>query len=113
MVKVTIEKDGEKKEITGEFFAGFAFTKTDETEEHVVHEARTLIYGNTNNKYISCNIAKSIARMLEKMSEDKFEYAVMMIELAELISKETDRVLEEDADEIADAIRGVLKGEKE
>ena len=47
MVKVTIEDDKNKDEITGEFFMGLMLTKEEKTEDSTTYKACAIGTGNT------------------------------------------------------------------
>ena len=62
MVKVTVEKDGEKNkdEITGEFFMGLMLTKEEKTENSTTYKACAIGTGNTCVQDLPNNVAKWI-----------------------------------------------------
>lgn len=58
MVKVTIENDKNKDEITGEFFMGLMLTKEEETEDSTTYKACAIGRGDTCVQDLPNNVAK-------------------------------------------------------
>ena len=60
MVKVTIENDKNKDEITGEFFMGLMLTKEEKTEDSTTYKACAIRTGNTCVQDLPNNVTKWI-----------------------------------------------------
>ena len=60
MVKVTIENDKNKDEVTGEFFMGLMLTKEEKTENSTTYKACAIGTGNTCVQDLPNNVAKWI-----------------------------------------------------
>ena len=58
MVKVMIEDDKNKDEITGEFFMGLMLTKEEKTEDSTTYKACAIGTGNTCVQDLPNNVAK-------------------------------------------------------
>ena len=56
MVKVTIEDDRCKNEITGEFFMGLMITEEEKTEDSTTYKACAIGTGNTPRKSVTAII---------------------------------------------------------
>ena len=108
MVKVTIESDKNKDEITGEFFMGLMLTKEEETEE-----IRAIRTGNTCVQDLPNNVAKWIVTTFGAVYKTKLGYLEAMAELAKRIDAVVNQALKESACAITDETMEELKGEKE
>ena len=113
MVKVTIEDDRCKNEITGEFFMGLMLTKEEETEDSTTYKACTIGRGNTCGQDLPDNVAKWIVNIFGAVYKTKLGYAAAMAELAKRIDNAVNQAIKESACAITDEIMEELKGEKE
>ena len=113
MVKVTIENDKNKDEITGEFFMGLMLTEEEETEDSTTYKACTIGRGNTCGQDLPDNVAKWIVNIFGAVYKTKLGYAAAMAELAKRMDAAVSQTLKESAYAIADEIMEELKGEKE
>lgn len=110
MVKVTIENDKNKDEITGEFFMGLMLTKEEKTEDSTTYKACAIGTGNTCVQDIPNNVAKWIVSTFGAVYKTKLGYAAAMAELAMRIDAAASQTLKESAYAIADEITEELKG---
>lgn len=113
MVKVTIEDDRCKNEITGEFFMGLMLTKEKKTEDSATYKVCAIGTGNTCVQDLPNNVAKWIASVFGAVYKTKLGYVAAMAELAKRIDAAASQALKESAYAIADEITEELKGEKE
>lgn len=111
MVKVTIESDKNKDEITGEFFMGLMLTKEEETEDSTTYKIRAIRTGNTCVQDLPNNVAKWIVNIFGAVYKTKLGYLEAMAELAKRIDAAASQTLKESAYAIADEIMEELKGE--
>ena len=113
MVKVTIEDDKNKDEITGEFFMGLMLTKEEKTEDSTTYKACAIGTGNTCVQDLPNNVAKWIVSFFGSAYKTKLDYVAAMAELAKHMDDAVSQTLKENACTIADEIMEELKGEKE
>ena len=113
MVKVTIENNGNKDEITGEFFMGLMLTKEEETEDSTTYKACAIGRGDTCVQDLPSNIAKWIVSFFGSVYKTKPGYVAAMAELAKRMEAAVNQALKESACAITDEIMEELKGEKE
>lgn len=113
MVKVTIENDRCKNEITGEFFMGLMITEEEKTEDSTTYKACTIGTGNTCMQDLPNNVAKWIVSSFGAVYKTKLGYAAAMAELAKRIDNAVNQAIKESACTITDEIMEELKGEKE
>ena len=113
MVKVTIEHDKNKDEITGEFFMGLMLTKKEKTEDSTTYKVCGIGAGNTCVQDLPNNVAKWIVRTFGAVYKTKLGYAAAMAELAKRIDNAVNQAIKESACTITDEIMEELKGEKE
>lgn len=111
MVKVTIENDKNKDEITGEFFMGLMLTKEEKTEDSTTYKACAIGTGNTCVQDLPNNVAKWIVSTFGTVYKTKLGYVAAMAELAKRINNAVDQEIKESACTIADEIMEELKGE--
>lgn len=111
MVKVTIEDDRCKNEITGEFFMGLMLTKEEETEDSTTYKIRAIRTGNTCVQDLPNNVAKWIVTTFGAVYKTKLGYAAAMVELAKRIDNAVNQAIKESACAITDEIMEELKGE--
>lgn len=111
MVKVTIEDDRCKNEITGEFFMGLMLTKEEETEDSTTYKACTIGRGNTCGQDLPDNVAKWIVNIFGAVYKTKLDHVEAMAELAKHMDAAASQTLKESAYAIADEIMEELKGE--
>lgn len=113
MVKVTIENDKNKNEITGEFFMGLMLTKEEKTEDSATYKACAIGLGNTCVQDLPNNVAKWIVSFFGSVYKTKLDYAAAMAELVKRMNDAVNQEIKESACTIADEIMEELKGEKE
>lgn len=113
MVKVTIENDKNKDEITGEFFMGFMLTKEEKIEDSTTYKACEIGTGNTCVQNLPNNVAKWIVSFFGSVYKTKLDYVAAMAELTKCMDDAVGQALKESACTIADEIMEALKGEKE
>ena len=111
MVKVTIESDKNKDEITGEFFMGLMLTKEEETEDSTTYKIRAIRTGNTCVQDLPNNVAKWIVTTFGAVYKTKLGYLEAMAELAKRIDNAVNQAIKESACAITDEIMEELKGE--
>lgn len=111
MVKVTIEDDKNKDEITGEFFMGIMLTEEEKTEDSTTYKACAIGTGNTCVQDLPNNVAKWIVSSFGSVYKTKLGYLEAMAELAKRIDDAVSQALKESAYAIADEIMEELKGE--
>ena len=113
MVKVTIENDKNKDEITGEFFMGLMLTKEKKTEDSTTYKGCEIRTGNTCMQDLPNNVAKWIVSFFGSAYKTKLDYVAAMAELAKHMDDAVNQALKESACAITDEIMEELKGEKE
>ena len=113
MVKVTIENDKNKDEITGEFFMGLMLTKEEETEDSTTYKACAIGRGDTCVQDFPNNVAKWIVDIFGAVYKTKLDHVAAMAELAKRMEAAVNQALKESACAITDEIMEELKGEKE
>lgn len=113
MVKVTIEDDRCKNEITGEFFMGLMITEEEKTEDSTTYKECEIETGNTCVQDLPSNIAKWIVSFFGSVYKTKPGYVAAMAELAKRIDNAVVQAFKESACAITDEIMKELKGEKE
>ena len=111
MVKVTIENDKNKNEITGEFFMGLMLTKEEKTEDSTTYKACAIGTGNTCVQDLPNNVAKWIVSFFGSAYKTKLDYVAAMVELAKHMDDAVVQAFKEDAYAITDEIMEALKGE--
>lgn len=113
MVKVTIEDDRCKNEITGEFFMGLMITEEEKTEDSTTYKACAIGIGDTCVQDLPNNIAKWIVSFFGSVYKTKPGYVAAMAELVKRMEAAVNQALKESACAITDEIMEELKGEKE
>lgn len=113
MVKVTIENDKNKDEVTGEFFMGLMLTKEEKTEDSTTYKGCEIGTGNTCMQDLPNNVAKWIVSFFGSAYKTKLDYVAAMAELAKHMDDAVNQALKESACAITDEIMEELKGEKE
>ena len=113
MVKVTIENDKNKDEVTGEFFMGLMLTKEEKTENSTTYKACAIGTGNTCVQDLPNNVAKWIVSFFGSAYKTKLDYVAAMAELAKHMDDAVNQAIKESACTITDEIMEELKGEKE
>lgn len=111
MVKVTIENDKNKDEITGEFFMGLMLTEEEKTEDSATYKMCTIGMGNTCAQDLPNNVAKWIVSFFGSVCKTKLGYAAAMVELAKRMDDAASQALKESACAITDETMEELKGE--
>lgn len=110
MVKVTIENDKNKNEITGEFFMGLMLTKEEKTEDSATYKACAIGLGNTCVQDLPNNVAKWIVSTFGAVYKTKLGYAAAMAELAKRMYDAASQAFKENVHAIADEIMEEPKG---
>ena len=110
MVKVTIEDDKNKDEITGEFFMGIMLTEEEKNEDGTTYKVCAIGTGNTCVQDLPNNVAKWIVSSFGSVYKTKLGYLEAMAELAKRIDDAVSQALKESAYAIADEIMEELKG---
>ena len=113
MVKVTIENDRCKNEITGEFFMGLMITGEEKTEDSTTYKGCEIRTGNTCMQDLPNNVAKWIVSFFGSAYKTKLDHVAAMAELAKRMDAAVSQALKENTCAIADEIMEKLKGEKE
>ena len=113
MVKVTIENDKNKDEITGEFFMGLMITEEEKTEDSTTYKGCEIETGNICVQDLPNHVAKWIVSFFGSAYKTKLGYAAAMAELAKHMDDAVSQTLKENACAITDEIMEKLKGEKE
>ena len=111
MVKVTIEDDRCKNEITGEFFMGLMITEEEKNEDGTTYKACAIGTGNTCVQDLPNNVAKWIVSTFGAVYKTKLGYAAAMAELAKRMDDAASQALKENVHAITDEIMEELKGE--
>ena len=111
MVKVTIENDRCKNEITGEFFMGLMITEEEKTEDSTTYKGCEIRTGNTCMQDLPNNVAKWIVSFFGSAYKTKLGYAAAMAEFAKQMDDAVVQAFKEDAYAITDDIMEALKGE--
>ena len=111
MVKVTIEDDKNKDEITGEFFMGIMLTEEEKNEDGTTYKVCAIGTGNTCVQDLPNNVAKWIVSSFGSVYKTKLGSLEAMAELAKRIDDAVSQALKESAYAIADEIMEELKGE--
>lgn len=111
MVKVTIEDDRCKNEITGEFFMGLMITEEEKNEDGITYKACAIGTGNTCVQDLPNNVTKWIVSTFGAVYKTKLGYAAAMAELAKRMDDAASQALKENVHAIADEIMEELKGE--
>ena len=106
MVKVTIEDDRCKNEITGEFFMGLMITEEEKTEDSTTYKACAIGTGNTCVQDLP-----NIVSFFGSVYKTKPGYVAAMAELAKRIDNAVNQAIKESACAITDEIMEELKGE--
>ena len=111
MVKVTVEHNGTKQELSGEFFMGFALTHKDTEKDTEGYFLQGSIVGTTDMRYLPKNMAVHITNFVQNI-ENPLDRVIMMHRLIESLNKDLNKMIEGDTDKLADTIINLLKGEK-
>ena len=111
MVKVTIEDDRCKNEITGEFFMGLMITEEEKNEDGTTYKACAIGTGNTCVQDLPNNVAKWIVSSFGAVYKTKLDRVEAMAELAKRMDDAASQALKENVHAITDEIMEELKGE--
>ena len=112
MVKVTVEKDGEKNIFTGESVIGATMTKKDLGDNKVAYAGNRFGMIDMDGEYLPELLAEFINNLFKEVCETPVEYLHAMVRTSELLHETTKAAITGNADALADSIRAVLKGEK-
>ena len=113
MVKVTIEKDGKAKVYTGESVIGMTMSKKELDDEKVTYTGDRFGMIDMDGEYLPKLLVEFIRDLFKEVHENPFDYLDAMVQTSELLTKTTASAIAENADVLADALRDILKGEKE
>lgn len=113
MVKVTIEKDGKTKVYTGESVIGMTISKKELDDEKVTYTGDRFGMIGMDGDYLPKLLVEFINSLFKEVHENAFDYLDAMVQTSELLNKTTTSTIVENADALADAIRDILKGDKE
>ena len=113
MVKVTIEKDGETKVYTGESVIGMTMSKKELDDEKVEYTGKRFGMIGMDGEYLPKLLVEFINNLFKEFHENPFNYLDAMVQTSELLNKTTESSTLENADVLADALRDILKGDKE
>ena len=91
MVKVTVEKDGEKNVFTGESVIGMI---------------------DMDGEYLPELLVELINNLFKEVHETPVEYLHAMVQTSNLLNETTMSAVTENADALANTLRAVLKGEE-
>ena len=113
MVKVTIEKDGEKNVFTGESVIGMTMTKEDLDDNKVAYAGNRFGMIDMDGKYLPELLVELINNLFKEVHETPVEYLHAMVQTSNLLNETTMSAVTENADALANTLRAVLKGDKE
>lgn len=113
MVKVTIENNGNKNEITGESVIGMTMTKKELDDEKVEYTGERFGMIDMDGEYLPKLLVEFINNLFKEVHENPFDYLDAMVQTSELLNKTTESAIVENADVLADTLRDILKGDKE
>ena len=113
MVKVTIEKDGKTKVYTGESVIGMTMSKKELDDEKVEYTGKRFGMIGMDGEYLPKLLVEFINNLFKEVHENPFNYLDAMVQTSELLNKTTESSTVENADVLADALRDILKGDKE
>lgn len=111
MVKVTVEKDGEKNVFTGESVIGMTMTKKDLDDNKVVYAGNRFGMIDMDGEYLPELLVELINNLFKEVHETPVEYLHAMVRTSELLHETTKSAITENADSLADTLRAALKGE--
>ncbi len=113
MVKVTIEKDGETKVYTGESVIGMTMSKKELDDEKVTYTGDRFGMIGMDGEYLPELLVEFINSLFKEVHENPFDYLDAMVQTSGLLNKTTTLAIVENTDALSNAIRDILKGEKE
>ena len=113
MVKVTIEKDGKTKVYTGESVIGMTMSKKELDDEKVEYTGDRFGMIGMDGEYLPKLLVGFIRDLFKEVHENPLDYLDAMVQTSELLTITTTSTIVENADALSDAIRDILKGEKE
>ena len=111
MVKVTIEKDGEKNVFTGESVIGMTMTKKDLDDNKVAYAGNRFGMIDMDGEYLPELLVELINNLFKEVHETPVEYLHAMVRTSELLHETTKSAITENTDSLADTLRAALKGE--
>lgn len=100
MVKVIIERDGERKEFTGDLAMG-TVAKSHEGRT----EANSFINGEGSKDGVIALLLNMIPRILESVSKNEIDYIDAMITLDKELNEKIKSELKENADSVAEMLK--------
>lgn len=110
MVKVTVEKDGEKKVFTGESVIGMTMTKKDLDDNKVAYAGNRFGMIDMDGEYLPELLVELINNLFKEVHETPVEYLHAMVQTSNLLNETTMSAVTENADALANTLRAVLKG---
>ena len=111
MVKVTVEKDGEKNVFTGESVIGMT-TKKDLDDNKVAYAGNRFGMIDMDGEYLPELLVELINNLFKEVHETPVEYLHAMVQTSNLLNETTMSAVTENADALANTLRAVLKGEE-
>lgn len=112
MVKVTVEKDGEKNVFTGGSVIGMTMTKKDLGDNKVAYAGNRFGMIDMDGEYLPELLVELINNLFKEVYETPVEYLHAMVRTSELLHETTKSAITENADALANTLRTVLKGEE-
>ena len=112
MVKVTVEKDGEKNVFTGESVIGMTMTKEDLDDNKVAYAGNRFGMIDMDGEYLPELLVELINNLFKEVHETPVEYLHAMVQTSNLLNETTMSAVTENADALANTLRAVLKGEE-
>lgn len=112
MVKVTVEKDGEKNVFTGESVIGMTMTKEDLDDNKVAYAGNRFGMSDMDGEYLPELLVELINNLFKEVHETPVEYLHAMVQTSNLLNETTMSAVTENADALANTLRAVLKGEE-
>ena len=113
MVKVTIEKDGEKNVFIGESVIGMTIIEKDLGDNKVAYAGDRFGMIDMDREYLPELLVELINNLFKEVHKTPLEYLHAMIQTSNLLNETTMSAVTENADALANTVRAVLKGEEE
>lgn len=113
MVKVTIEKDGKTKVYTGESVIGMTISKKELNDEKATYTGDRFGMIGMDGEYLPKLLVEFIRDLFKEVHENPFDYLDAMVQTSELLTKTTASAIAENTDVLLDALRDILKGDKD
>lgn len=113
MVKVTVEKDGEKEVHTGKFAMGVTIVTSETISGKKLLNGERFAAGDVDDDDLPEIFVNWIDSFLKEIHETPVDYLYTLIRTLELLHETTESAITENADSLVDTLRAVLKGEVE